>query len=84
MNKQCDRDQLIERRQDEGKNQDWWQQLTLSQKFSANSLTNYGYELAFIRQSEAGSVAVLIKQEFFTTIADDGAIDTRPNLHLRS
>ncbi len=77
------RDILIERRQ-QSLDENLWQQLTLSQRFSASSLTNFGYHLSFIRSSEAGSYAVLIKGGYCTTISDDGNINTNPIIHIRS
>ena len=77
------RDSLIERRQ-QNIDEDLWQQLTLSQRFSASSLTNFGYQLTFIRSCESGSLAVLVKDGYCTTIADNGDISTNPILHIRS
>lgn len=76
-------DMLIERRQHKV-NEKLWQQLTLSQCFSAKSLTNLGYHLTFIRSSEAGSFAVLIKGGYCTTVADNGDIDTKPVINVRT
>jgi len=77
------RDMLIERRQPAA-NENLWQQLTLSQRFSASSLTNFGYHLSFIRSSEAGSFAVLTKGGYCTTVADNGDINTNPVIHVRT
>ena len=77
------RDILIERRQPSVEENPWWDRLTLAQKFSASSLARYGYNLAFVRSSEAGSLAVLLCDGNCTTISDDGDINTNPNIHIR-
>ena len=83
MSTEKKRDVLIERRQHDT-DPDLWHKLTLAQRFSASSLTNFGYHLTFIRSCEAGSFAVLIKNGYCTTISDNGDIDTNPVLHIRS
>jgi len=83
MSTENQRDDLIERRQQDIE-QDLWQKLTLSQRFSASSLTNFGYQLTFIRSCESGSLAVLVKDGYCTTISDNGDINTNPILHIRS
>lgn len=61
-----------------------WQALTLAQRFSASSLTKYGYELSFIRYSKKGSTAVLVLPNGTSaTISEDGDIDTASELHIR-
>ncbi len=82
------RDSLIERRNysagsDACPKADW-QKLTLAQRFSATSLTKYGYELSYIRYSSSGSTAVLVLQNGTAAIiSEDGDIDTSPNLKFR-
>lgn len=77
------RDMLIERRELNA-DENLWQKLTLSQHFSASSLTNFGYQLSFIRSSEAGSLAVLTKDCYCTTVADNGEINSSPVIHVRT
>ncbi len=82
------RDTLIERRDlsvagDVSANSDWLK-LTLAQRFSATSLTKYGYELLFIRNSCGGSTAVMVLQNGTpATISEDGDINTTPDIHIR-
>jgi len=82
------RDTLIERRDlciagDVSANSDW-KKLTLAQRFSATSLTKYGYELLFIRNSNSGSTAVMVLQNGTpATISDDGDINTTPDICIR-
>ena len=77
------REQLLERRHHNPKENVWWDRLTLAQKFAASSLIQFGYDLAFVRSSNAGSVAVLVCDNRTATVSDDGDIDTNPNLSLR-
>ena len=77
------RDALIERRQNMEQNNEWWEKLTLAQKFSASSLAKYGYELAYIRDSASGNLAVMLQENNVSTIAEDGDIDTSPVINLR-
>jgi len=77
------RDALIERRQNMEENNEWWEKLTLSQKFSARSLAKYGYELAYIRDSASGNLAVMLQENNVSTIAEDGDIDTNPEINVR-
>ena len=82
------RDTLIERRDisvagDVSANSDW-QKLTLAQRFSATSLTKYGYDLLFIRNSCSGSTAVMVLQNGTpATISEDGDINTTPDIYIR-
>ncbi|MEW6981498.1 hypothetical protein AAD001_02465 [Colwelliaceae bacterium 6471] len=78
-----DRDPLIERRELSTEQQVWWDKLSLAQKFSASNLSKYGYDLAFVRNSNSGSLAVLLRDGQSTTISDDGEIDTHPNIVIR-
>ena len=61
----------------------WWQQLSLSQKFSANSLGQFGYELKFIRHDDEQSFAVLSCNGSITVINEDGSINTHPDITIR-
>jgi hypothetical protein len=80
------RDTLIERRDlcvGGDANSDW-QKLTLAQRFSATSLTKYGYELLFVRNSCVGSTAVMVLQNGTpATISEDGDINTTPDIYIR-
>lgn len=83
MEKCQKRDPLIERRFTEEANSDLWSSLTLAQKFSASSLAKYGYQLAFIRCSEAGNVAVMLRDDNTTIINCEGDINTSSDIHIR-
>jgi len=74
---------LVERRGEQPEHSIWWGKLTLAQKFSASSLGKFGYELSFIRNDNGHSLAVLICNEGIAVIAEDGDIDTSPNIKVR-
>ena len=77
------RDPLIERRHHDADYQALWSELTLAQKFSASSLAKYGYELAFIRHSSAGNLAIMLQDNNTSTISSDGVINSDPNIIIR-
>jgi hypothetical protein len=83
MEKKHYRDILIERRDLTAESDDFWEKLTLAQKFSASSLKKYGYEPAFIRNYDAGCYAVMIQNGDFATVSADGDIDTNADIHIR-
>ncbi|REL28611.1 hypothetical protein DXX93_19935 [Thalassotalea euphylliae] len=78
------REMLLERRQHDQIQARLWEQLTLAQKFAASSLTQFGYDLTFIRSSGNGSLAILLCDGKIATIAWDGEIDTDPEIHIRN
>ncbi|REL30400.1 hypothetical protein [Thalassotalea euphylliae] len=57
--------------------------MTMSQKFSVNSLIQYGYHFAFTRGSEHGTLAVLLCGNSVATVDEQGEINTSPGLSLR-
>lgn len=84
MQATLEREVLLERRQYVGEQASLWDKLSLAQKFATSSLTQFGYDLAFIRNSNAGSMAVLLRDGNAATISNDGEIDTSPNIVIRS
>ncbi len=50
----------------------------------ASSLTQFGYDLTFIRNSGVGSLAILLCNDNPATISTEGEIDTSPNIVIRS
>lgn len=78
-----EREVLLERRQYTPEQSNLWDKLSLAQKFATSSLTQFGYDLAFIRSSKAGKVAILRCDSNTATISDDGEIDTSPNIIIR-
>ena len=45
---------LLERRQPTHEEASLWDRLSLAQKFAASSMTQFGYDLSFIRNSNSG------------------------------
>lgn len=76
------RESLLERRQ-YNNTSELWDQLSLTQKFAASTLTQSGYEIAFIRSSQIENLAVFLYENNTATISNDGEINTSPNLTLR-
>lgn len=79
-----EREILLERRQAQAEPESLWDKLSLAQKFAASSLTQFGYDLAYIRSSQQGNIAILLRDDVVATIADDGEIDTSPTLKVRN
>lgn len=79
-----EREILLERRQAQSEPESLWDRLSLAQKFAASSLTQFGYDLAYIRSSRQGNVAILLRDDVVATIADDGDIDTSPTIKVRN
>lgn len=77
------REVLLERRQYSPEQSTLWDKLSLAQKFAASSLTQFGYDIAFIRNSQAGSLAILLCDGNAATISDEGVIDTSPDITIR-
>ena len=76
------RESLLERRQ-YNNTSELWDQLSLTQKFAASTLTQSGYEIAFIRSSQIENLAVFLYENNTATISNDGEINISPNLTLR-
>ena len=78
------REDLLERRMPtQGNYDDLWEELTLAQKFSASSLTQFGYKLNFIRDFHDTHIAVLSCNENIAVISKGGEINTHPNVQIR-
>ena len=79
-----EREVLLERRHYTPEQSSLWYKLSLAQKFAASSLTQFGYDIAFIRNSQArGSLAILLCDGNAATINDDGEINTSPDITIR-
>lgn len=78
-----EREVLLERRHYCPEQASLWDKLSLAQKFAASSLTQFGYDLAFIRNSNKGNLAILLCDGNSATISDDGEIDTSPSITIR-
>ena len=79
-----EREVLLERRQYTPQQSNLWDKLSLAQKFSSNSLTQFGYDLSFIRHSKSGNLAIFLCDNNAATIADDGEISTLVSIVIRA
>ena len=73
----------LERRKEVTSSINLWSKLSLAQKFSANSLSQYGYELDFIRVENGKNLAVLKSLSGYAVITDDGDINITPDIDVR-
>jgi len=79
------RETLLERRQQTNIIADTlWNKLSLAQKFAASSLTQFGYDLTYIRNSNVGSLAILLCNDNAATISSEGEINTSPGIVIRN
>ncbi|SEL31039.1 hypothetical protein SAMN05216262_1097 [Colwellia chukchiensis] len=83
MHAVLERETLLERRHYTPERTSLWDKLSLAQKFATSSLTQFGYDLAFIRGSKGGNIAVLLCDNQAATISDDGEINTSPDIKIR-
>lgn len=77
------REALLERRVNIEDQSNLWDKLSLAQKFAASSLTQFGYDLAYVREQQDGSTAILLCDNNTATISSDGEIDTAPSIKIR-
>jgi hypothetical protein len=78
------REILLERRQQSVIVETLWGKLSLAQKFAASSLAQFGYDLTYIRNSNAGNLAILLCNGNAATISNEGEIETSPNIVIRN
>lgn len=78
------REPLLERRQNSAQPNDLWDQLSVEQQFAGCSLTQCGFELAYIRHSNAGNLAILLRDQQTATITDAGVVDTNSAVNIRN
>lgn len=78
-----EREELLERRRNVEDPADLWDKLSLAQKFAASSLTQFGYDLAYVREQQSGSTAILLCDNNTATISSDGEINTAPSIKIR-
>jgi len=77
-------EQNPERRHHNLEQHELWERLNLSQKFAARSLSQFGYQLAFIRNpSPQENLVVMLSHDKIATIDDEGDIDITPNIAIR-
>lgn len=78
-----EREVLLERRYYSHEQASLWDKLSLAQKFAASSMTQFGYDLSFIRNSNNGSLAILQCNGKAATINDEGEVNSTPNIVIR-
>jgi hypothetical protein len=78
-----EREVLLERRQYTQAEESLWDRLSLAQKFAASSITQFGYDLSFIRNSNSGSLAILQCNGKAATINDEGEVNSTPDIIIR-
>ncbi|WP_286234886.1 hypothetical protein [Thalassotalea sediminis] len=74
---------IVDRRREPPEQSVWWTKLSLAQKFSASSLGKFGYELAFVRNENGHSLAVLTCNGGLAVVNEEGDINTSPDIQLR-
>lgn len=62
---------------------DWWQRLSIDQKFGVYQLSKFGFELAFIRNTSSGPLAVLRRSREYATVDQHGEVDLQPQIKIR-
>lgn len=60
-----------------------WGQLTLNQAHAATTLTQFGYDLAFLRNQNTIKTAFMTSGSNYATIDIEGGIDTSPDNNIR-
>ncbi|NMP32282.1 hypothetical protein HII17_11945 [Thalassotalea sp. M1531] len=72
-----------ERRQTSSSRNVLLNRLSMSQKYAVNSLTQYGYQFAFSRNTDEGNLAILMCGNNIATVDAQGDIDTSPQITIR-
>lgn len=62
---------------------EWWQRLSMDQKFGVYQLSKFGFELAFIRNLASGPLAVLRRNRDYATVDQKGDVDLQPQIKIR-
>ncbi len=63
--------------------QEWWQRLSMDQKFGVYQLSKFGFELAFIRNLASGPLAVVRRSRDYATVDHSGSVDLNPAIEIR-
>lgn len=62
----------------------WWERLSMDQKFGVYQLQKFGYDLAFIRNNpDSGPIAVVRRGMEFATVDSEGDVDLNPDIVIR-
>ena len=76
-------DVLQERRNFTPEKSSLWNKLSFSQKVAETKLTQFGYDLTYLRDNNTSSMAILICGDSIATVDSDGDIDTSSSVTLR-
>ncbi len=57
--------------------------LTMAQKVALSELGHYGYDLAFVRNTLMGKLAIAMRNDKVMTIDDEGEIEPNPAITIR-
>jgi len=61
-----------------------YDKLSLAQKFSVSKLSQFGYDLLYVRKETYGLIAILKSRTTFVTVCHLGEINTSPNILMRA
>lgn len=62
---------------------EWWERLSMDQKFGVYQLQKFGFDLAFIRNTDDGPLAVVRRGREFATVDHEGEVNLSPDIVLR-
>lgn len=62
---------------------EWWQRLSMDQKFGVYQLSKFGFELAFIRNLTNGPLAVVRRNRDYATVDQSGDVNLSPSIQIR-
>lgn len=74
---------IQERRHNNPEKSGLWNKLSITQKFSATGLTQFGYDLSYVRKSDSGNIAIMLCGNNAATVNSEGDIDTSPEITIR-
>ena len=80
----AEREILLERRLQNISTESLWGKLSLAQKFAASSLSQFGYDLSYIRNRKTESLAIMLCNGNAATISSEGEINTSPDIVIRN
>jgi len=76
--------QIHDRRQSQVDSIVFYERLSLAQKFSASQLTQFGFQLQFIRSENSTSFAIFMRGSEVISVDNSGEISTESEIILRT
>lgn len=61
----------------------WWDRLSMDQKLGVYQLNKFGYDLAFIRNTLQGPLAIVRRNGDYATVDHTGDVDLQPEIVVR-